>query len=267
MQRNWDDEYANSAYIPGSDSLPDLWAANALVYRKIVPIQEDIVYGAAPRNKLDLVFPEEPSKGLVVFCHGGFWLECSKSDWTDLAEGARLNGWTVALPGYSLAPVARISEITNEISQAITKAARLVAGPIKLVGHSAGGHLATRMICQNNTLAPDILARITHVVSISGLHDLRLLQKTKMNTELQLNDREAELESPALLRPRSSAQITCWVGADERPEFIRQSKLLAMIWDGLAPIQLIIENDKNHFSILNGLKQPDSELMNAILAY
>ena len=266
MKRNWDDEFANSAYIPGSEKLPALWAANAAAYRQATPMQEDIAYGTASRNRLDLVFPDGKSKGLVVFVHGGFWMECNKSDWTDLAEGARLNGSTVALPGYTLAPNARISEITREISQAITKAAHLVEGPIKLVGHSAGGHLVTRMICQDSTIAPEILARITNVMSISGLHDLRLLQQTKMNTALQLDDIEAERESPALLRPLASAHVTCWVGADERPEFIRQSRLLAMMWDGLTQVRLFEEKERNHFSILSGLKHPNSPLMDELLA-
>ena len=47
-------------------------------------------------------------------------------------QGARANGWTVAVPGYTLAPEARISEITREIGTAIGKAAALVERPIRL---------------------------------------------------------------------------------------------------------------------------------------
>ncbi|MFK4825893.1 alpha/beta hydrolase [Paenochrobactrum sp. BZR 588] len=266
MQRDWNEEFANSAYIPGSEILPELWANNAADYRASMPVQLDIAYGDAPRNLLDLVFPEGTSKGLVVFVHGGFWTECSKSDWTDLAEGMRLNGWTVAIPGYTLAPNAKIFEIVGEITAAITKAAALIAGPIKLVGHSAGGHLVTRMICQNSLLDKAILARIQNVMSISGVHDLRLLQKTRLNEKLRLDDAEAECQSPVLLRPLSTIPVTCWVGANERPEFIRQSRLLAMIWDGMVPIKLIEEVGHNHYSILENLKKPASALVRELLA-
>lgn len=84
-----------------------------------------------------------------MFVHGGFWMRLDKSYWTDLAEGARDLGWAVCIPSYTLAPVARISEITKQIAAAIEKAGNLVGGPIRLVGHSAGGHLVTRMICAN----------------------------------------------------------------------------------------------------------------------
>jgi hypothetical protein len=31
--RDWDDAYANSAHVPGSDKLPALWAERAAAYR------------------------------------------------------------------------------------------------------------------------------------------------------------------------------------------------------------------------------------------
>lgn len=266
MMRDWDDEFANSAHIPGSADLPAQWAAQAAAYRRAVRIETDIPYGPAPRQKLDLVRPDGDCRGLVVFVHGGFWLECGKSDWTDLAEGARANGWAVALPGYVLAPEARISAITRQVGAAIDKAAALVDGPIRLVGHSAGGHLVTRMICDDSPLAPEVLARIEKAVSISGLHDLRLLQRTRMNEGLRLDDAEAAAESPALCRPAPGARLTCWVGGDERPEFLRQSRLLAMIWDGLAATRLVEERGLNHFSILEALTRPDSPLTTELLA-
>lgn len=264
--RDWDDEFANSAHIPGSERLPALWAAQAAAYRRRARIEEDIPYGPLPQQKLDLIRPEGPCRGLVVFVHGGFWLECGKSDWTDLAEGARAKGWAVALPGYTLAPEARVSAITQQIGAAIGKAASLVEGPLRLVGHSAGGHLVTRMICDDTPLAPATRARVAHVVSVSGLHDLRLLQRTAMNRDLRLTDAEADAESPALRRPAAGARLTCWVGSAERPQFLRQSRLMALAWDGLAQVRLIEEPGQDHYSILEGLGRPDSPLMTEVLA-
>jgi acetyl esterase/lipase len=263
--RDWNDEFANSAHIPGSEKLPAIWAARAADYRRKVMVEEDIPYGPLPRQKLDLIRPDGPSKGLVVFVHGGFWIRCARSDWTDLAQGACANGWTVALAGYTLAPEVRISEITQDIGTAIGKAAALVEGPIRLIGHSAGGHLACRMLCRNGPLAPDVLTRLEKTVSVSGLHDLRLLQRTAMNEALRLTDAEAEAESPALLRPMEAARLTCWVGAEERPEFRRQSRVMAAIWDGLAHTKLVEEPGHNHFSILDGLKDPKSPIVTELL--
>lgn len=264
--RDWDDAFANSAYIPGSERLPDLWARRAEEYRHTTGgIEADIAYGPGSRQQLDLIRPEGRCKGLVVFVHGGFWLAFGKSDWTDLAEGARANGWAVAMPGYTMAPAAGISRMTLEIGAAICTAAGLIGGPIRLAGHSAGGHLATRMICDDSPLPPSVLERLEKVISISGIHDLRPLRHTRMNEILQMTTAEAALESPALHLPAPSSRLTCWVGAHERPEFLRQSRLMAAIWDGLAETALVEEPGHDHFSILEGLKRADSPIVRALL--
>jgi len=76
---------------------------------------------------------------------------------------------------------------------------------------------------------PKVASRIRHVVSISGVHDLRPILRTGMNATLAIDEAEAQAESPALLRPKDNARITCWVGGGERAEFLRQSALLANI--------------------------------------
>jgi len=260
--RDWDDAYANSAHIPGSDKLPAQWAERAAAYRAgLNDFRADIAYGTGERQRFDLVLPDGDSKGLVVFVHGGYWMRFDKSTWTDLAEGARRHGWTVALPSYTLTPAARISDITAEITAAIAKAASLVAGPIHLAGHSAGGHLVTRMLCDDSRLEPAVYSRIAGTLSISGLHDLRPLLKTKMNETLGMTMEEATLESAALHLPRGHSPVTAWVGGGERPEFIRQSDLMANVWTGFdVPTRLVVEPALNHFTVIDGLKDPSSQI-------
>ncbi|RMF39204.1 MAG: alpha/beta hydrolase, partial [Alphaproteobacteria bacterium] len=230
-----------------------------------VPGRLDIAYGAHPRERLDLFEPEGPPRGLVVFIHGGYWLRFDKSSWSDLAEGVLALGWAVALPGYVLAPEARIPEITGQIGRAIGVAAGLVAGPIRLTGHSAGGHLASRMICDDTPLAPDVADRVERVVSISGVHDLRPLRLHSMNESLRLDAETAAAESPVLHAPLTGRALIAWVGAHERPEFLRQSALLAEAWreKGLAA-RLVAEPERHHFDVIDGLKDPAHPLAQAL---
>ena len=268
IERDWDDEFANMAHIPGSEAFPDRWSANASKYRnKLINFEENISYGSHTREVMDIFWPKDTPKGLLVFVHGGYWIRLDKSYWSDLAEGARSLGWAVCMPSYVLAPEAKISDITSSIAMAITKSAELVKGPIRLAGHSAGGHLVSRMICDDSPLPPSLLDRLEHVVSISGVHDLRPLLKTRMNVDFQLDMKEARAESPVLHTPIRPFDLTCWVGGGERPEFIRQSQLFAQMWDGLgAQTRCTIDGTHDHFSVIEGLKDPQSPLTRAVLS-
>ena len=264
---DWDDAFANGAYIENGMSYPPLWAARAAAFRaKADWAETDILYGEHPREKLDLFFPNDAPRGLVVIVHGGYWLKFDKSSWSDLAEGALGNGWAVAMPSYTLAPDARIENITLQVGRAIARAAEQVAGPIRLGGHSAGGHLVTRMVCDDSPLLPALLERVEGLVSISGLHDLRPLQLTTMNEQLQLTSKSAALESAVLHRPAGQAQVVCWVGGAERPEFLRQSALLVEAWGRAgAKTQLVVDPGKHHFDVIDGLKDPQSDMTHTLL--
>lgn len=268
---DWDSAYANGANIAGSDRWPAAWAEPAQAFRDALSAEGrarlDIAYGDGPRNRFDLFLPKAAPRGLVVVIHGGYWLETDKSLWSHLANGAVSSGFAVAMPSYSLCPEIRIGGIVREIGTAIGKAAAMVGGPLMLTGHSAGGHLATRMVTTTTPLAADVARRIRNVVSISGLHDLRPIMYTAMNKELAIDEEEALAESPALLRPVDGARITCWAGGGERAEFLRQNALLANIWTGLgATTSVVIEPDRHHYSIVDGLADPAHPLTQSLIS-
>jgi len=267
---DWDNAYANGANIAGGDRWPAAWDGPAQAFREKLLAKGrarlDIMYGKAPRNRLDLFLPSAAPKGLVVFIHGGYWMESDKSSWSHLAGGAVGRGFAVAMPSYTLCPEIRISGIVGEAAAAIEKAAAMIDGPLMLTGHSAGGHLASRMVTTASPLASDVARRIRQVVSISGLHDLRPLMFTALNEILNIDEREASTESPALLRPMQGARITCWVGGGERSEFLRQSALLANIWTGLgAATDSVVEPDRHHFNVVDGLADPDHPLTRTLV--
>lgn len=268
---DWDDAYANSANIAGSNRWPGEWIGAASAFRdarsSAGKARLELSYGDKPRNRFDLFLPDGAPKGLVVFIHGGYWMAFDKSAWSHLAAGSVDSGYAVAMPSYTLCPEASISEIGREIGAAVEAAAGMVDGPVVLTGHSAGGHLASRMICTDAPLSKSVQGRVRNVVSISGLHDLRPLMATKMNDTLRLDEAEAVAESPALLRPMDNARITCWAGGAERDEFRRQNALLANIWTGLgAATARVEEPDRHHYIVLDGLADAGHALTRTLLS-
>lgn len=268
MITDWTDAYSNMIHIPEGASFPARWNAEAAGFRDRSGARNrlDIPYGPGARQRMDLFRPEGAPRGLAILVHGGFWMAFDKSVWSHWARGAVAAGWAVIMPTYTLAPEIRVGGVTQEIKQAIMAASALVSGPIRLAGHSAGGHLVTRMICADTGLPAELVGRIESVLTISGLHDLRPLMLTAMNKTLQLDLDEARRESPALCEPLTGIPVTCWVGGDERPEFIRQSRLLANIWTGRGLAMTdVIEPGRHHFDICAGLTEPDSPITRAWL--
>ncbi len=268
---DWDDAYANAAHIQGGEAYPARWAAAAAAFRAELSAEGranlDVAYGSKDRNRFDLFRPDGPLQGLFVFVHGGYWMSFDKSSWSHLAKGPLAHGFAVAMPSYTLCPQASIPAIVGEIASAIVAAAEHCTGPLVLAGHSAGGQLVTRMVASPSPLPDDILARITMVVSISGLHDLHPLMKTAMNATLGITEEQALAQSPALLAPAHICRIEVQVGADERPEFLRQSQMLVDAWRAAgARINLTMSADRHHFDVIDDLSRPASAILEKALA-
>lgn len=260
-----DDAYANAAYIPGADAFPEAWARRAAGFREGMIEQGlaelGIPYGDTARQRFDLFVPRETPKGMLAFVHGGYWLRFDKSVWSHLAGGMLHHGWAVAMPSYDLAPDVTIAQITGQIARFCAVAAQMVAGPVRLAGHSAGGHLVARMAVPG--VLPDAVAgRLAHVMPISPVADLRPLLQTSMNAQFGMDMAAAEAESPVLQRPIAGLPVTAWVGGDERPAFLDQARWLADAW-GCAHV---VDAGKHHFDVIDGLADGDSEMVKTLLS-
>lgn len=254
-----DTAYANADFIPDGASYPDRWANAAQTFRDTVAGRIGLPYGPSERERFDLFEPEGGTKGTVIFVHGGYWLRFDPSFFSHLAAGPLGRGWAVAVPAYDLAPAKRIHEITRQVARAVDVIAAGRSGPIVLVGHSAGGHLVSRM--GNTDVELAARERLARIVPISPISDLGPLMKTTMNTDLRIDAVEALLESPAR-RPAPDCPVTIWVGADERPAFLHQARLLARTWCA----ESAIVPGQHHFDVIAPLADPESDLTRTITA-
>lgn len=267
---DWDDAYANVPNIPRTERWPDAWVQAAAAFRSAFGGKSEIGirYGVRDRNVLDLFWPDGEARGLVVFVHGGYWMRNDRTMWSHLAAGPLAHGFAVAIPSYSLCPTTRIAGISGEIATAVGVAASRIEGPVVLAGHSAGGQIVSRLATTTSPLDRSLHCRIAHVVSVSGVHDLRPLMRTAMNATLRIDADEAAAESPALLEPIAGLRLTCWVGQGERAEFVRQNALLANIWKGLGAATAVWEEpDRHHFDVLDSLADADGPLTRTLLSF
>jgi arylformamidase len=231
---DWDDAYANAPHIPGGADYPGRWAEKAAAFRALVPPRV-LAYGPHPRERLDLFLPDGEARGLVVFVHGGYWRAFDRSHWSHLAAGAarpRLGGGAALLRAHARG--AHRGHHRGDRPRHRGRR-RAVAGPIRLAGHSAGGHLVTRQVCTDTGLAagtaerPHRARRLDQRPARPAPAPAHRAQRQTSTSTLE----EARAESPALREPREGVRLTAWVGAAERPEFLRQSALIANVWTGL----------------------------------
>jgi arylformamidase len=262
MMKN-DEAYAVAAYVPGGETWFDNWAEAADQFRRLEAsvgrARLNIPYGAAEREKFDLFYPAGRAKGLVVFIHGGYWRRFGREWFSHCAAGPTARGWAVATPSYTLAPEAHVAEITAQIARAVEAAAAVIAGPVVVTGHSAGGHLCARMLCTDVGLS--VADRLVRALPISPVADLRPLLETSMNAELRLDSESAFAESPVLCAPRP---VDChiWVGGAERPAFLDQARWLHEAWPDT---RLTVEAARHHFDVILGLETAGSALTEALL--
>ncbi len=254
-----DRAYANGAFIQGAADFVPKWTAEAAAFRQGLGAraQVNLPYGTGARQWFDLFLPVGAPRGVLVFVHGGYWMEFDPKSWSHLAAGALARGWACAMPCYTLAPEAKITTMTREISCAIDAIGERVAGPIVVSGHSAGGHLAARMGCADVALRH----RPRRVVPISPLADLAPLIATQMNATLRLDAQEARAESPAYLPRHGATDAHIWVGGQERPAFLWQARVLSEEWD----CPWTVAPDLHHFDVIDGLAHADSALLAACL--
>lgn len=254
-----DRAYANGDFIPGSEAIAARWLVEAAAYRASLGARAvlDQPYGQGARQRYDLFRPAGAVRGLLVFVHGGYWLARDRGDWSHLAAGANARGWAVVMPSYTLAPQARIAEMTAEIARAVERATALVApsGPVVVAGHSAGGHLAARLACTDQSV------RVARVVPISPVAELEPLLATKMNATLRLDAAEVAAESPARLGRRAEVPCHVWVGGQERPVFLWQARVLSEAWD----CPWTVAAGRHHFDVIDDLATPTSDLTRACL--
>lgn len=260
-----DIDYANGEFIADAESFPDRWAEDARAWREVEAAvgraRLNQPYGPGVRQALDLFYPAGRPEGVVVFVHGGYWVQFDRSYWSHFASGLTARGWAVAVPSYTLAPEVRIGAITREVACVIEKAASLVQGPVRITGHSAGGHLAARMGCRDVVLSDDVRRRLSRIVPISPVADLRPLLGLSLNDELRLDAAEVAAESP-VLHDGPEVPVTVWVGAEERPAFLDQARWLADAW----MCDARVAPGRHHFDVIEELLDPESSLVNAILA-
>ncbi len=256
-QAKRDAAYDNNAAVKNSAVLIEERNTASAKLRAERAAALDVPYAGAERTRFDLYPAVAYGAPCFVFIHGGYWQRNSREVFAMLVEGLSARGWSVAIPGYTLAPDATLTRIAAEIHLALdwlaeNGPAHGIGGPVILSGWSAGAQLAALGLSH---------PRVAAGLAISGVYDLAPIRDTVLNRALNITDEEIRALSPLRL-PIVPKPLAIAYGTEEVP---------ALIWDARrfhalraaahAPGPLAPVAGADHFSILNDLRREDGTLV------
>jgi arylformamidase len=256
-----DAAYNNSDAVKNSAELNAARIAASEAFRKAHPKHLDLRYGPKERNVWDLFPSQNANAPCLVFIHGGYWQRNSRDQFASLIAGVYAHGWSAALPGYTLAPDASLTEIVAEINAALdwlaaNGSAHGINGKVVLSGWSAGGHLTAQCLGH---------ARVSAGLAVSGVFELGPIRDTYLNDKMQFTDIELATLSPLRL-PMIRKPLAITYGTAELPPLVADSRALhekraAQHLSG----PLIPVGGADHFTITHELRDADGELTRQLL--
>lgn len=256
-----DKAYNNSLAVANSAELISAWSTNSEHARSQLGPQVAIPYGAGSYQAYDF-FSAGAGAPLLVFIHGGFWQNRSRSDFSFIAPQLVYAGISVAILGYTLAPHASIDQIVDDIKSGISaihnealKKSNLHKG-IWLVGWSAGAHLVAMTLGE-----PCVLGG----TAISGIYDLEPMRHCYINDKLNLDEQSSLRNSPILLKNHFGKVLDLFVGDTELPEMFRQTINFSKYRERFSqPGAIKVLKGHNHYSIFDELIKSNGEIYTKI---
>ncbi|MEM8948827.1 MAG: alpha/beta hydrolase [Pseudomonadota bacterium] len=174
---------------------------NALISEDGYRIERDIVYGEAPRNKLDIYIPDETKSdaSVAIFFYGGRWEYGSKADYLFVGQALASQGIVTVILDYRLFPDVRFPAFVEDGAKAVSWVHRHIAGyggdprQIHLIGHSAGAHIAAMLSLDTSFLAAEDVAveDIEGLVGLAGPYDFLPIKDPIVKEVFAVDDLEA----------------------------------------------------------------------------
>lgn len=263
-------EYNNRARVPEHPEILQSWKSDAAEFRTA---RTDALlgerYGPSERNLYDF-FPRTagPARNqTALFIHGGYWQALDRTSFSHMAKGLNAHGFDVAVANYTLCPDTTIDGIIAEMRTLAKHLYEKYGKPLLVCGHSAGGHLSAALMATDWAAEGLQESPVHAAMPISGLFDLEPLVSTSVNDALKLTPETARKASPAFWPAPTTGWFYAVVGGEESSEYHRQSNLLFHTWtDATLDGSLHIASGANHFTVIDGLADPSSLMIDELLS-
>src|SRR5271170_7487646 len=210
--RNWplaerERQYSPSSCVAAIAPYLEAYAARSREAQQRFRCQKNLSWGEGLDDTFHYFPAASADAPLLVYFHGGYWQELSKSESLFAAPDCLMNGIAFAAIDYSLAPRATLGTIVEQCRRAIASLHRQAATlgfdarRIYVAGNSAGAHLAAMLLMEGWQAAhglPD--DAIAGGMLLSGIYDLEPLMGTYIDAVLHLTAADVATLSPVRLK-------------------------------------------------------------------
>jgi len=264
-QQQLNNQYNTRLQVPDYADYFDRWERQSRQTAENNTILKDIAFGDHPEERLDIFPSKIPHSKTLVFIHGGYWHLLDKSIFHFLAKHFLKYNVTTVLINYPLAPKSSLDEIVVSCRKSLRWLHDNIiryngdSNDLFLMGHSAGGHLASMMLIEEEAKF------VQGMISLSGLFRLEPVMLSYLNDSIGMDRETAIKNSPVFLSPSNDCPLLLVTGSDESDEFKAQSEELCQCWQSkCSNIELLMVPKKNHYSILDAVIEKDSAVMAAM---
>jgi arylformamidase len=265
--------YNPSATAADAEATLRGWDARSAAAVAELDCRLDVRFGPTREEHCD-VFPAGDGAPLHLFVHGGYWRRFSARDHAFVARPLVAAGITTVVVNYALCPAVSLDEIVRQTRAAIAwafahggRAFGADPGRLTISGHSAGAHLVAMALATDWPGAYGLPADLVKgAVAVSGLYDLGFLPWSYVQPKVQATWDQVARLSPQARLPRSAPPLLVAVGERETSEFRRQSRDFHAAWTAAGlPGSFLEPAGKDHFTVLEELERPGSELHDALV--
>jgi arylformamidase len=224
-------------------------------------------YGDGFNEDLEIFPAAAPNAPVYIFMHGGEWKRRDNLSGAFPALSLVHAGFTYVNLNFEALPHVRLPHIVDQVRRAVVwvynNARDYGANPgaIHLFGHSSGAHLAAVLATtrwQDFGVPADVLKSVS---CVSGLYDMEPVMLSMRREWVKLTPEEGRELSPVHDVSNVNCPVSIVYGENESPEFKRQARVFhEVLLVAKKQSRLISVADRNHFELLDTLREPGSEL-------
>lgn len=165
---------------------------NALVPEIGYTLVNDIAYGSAPRQQLDVYIPttDRERAPAVIFYYGGSWQSGDKKDYKFVAEALASQGIFVVIPDYRVYPDVVFPGFVEDAAAVVDWSRRELqqygyqTNDLFVMGHSAGAHMAALLTLDSQYLQAHNLnpGMLNGMIGLAGPYDFLPLKDDTLKT-------------------------------------------------------------------------------------